>query len=78
MVAQHLVSAPGKSLKMEEETHSPSAGEVVVSAPLFSVFGPGAADGAALCSPPLPPAQAFYLRMPSTSSYPLDELQPIR
>lgn len=39
MVVQHLMSAPGKSLGMEEETHSQTAGEVMVSGLLFSMFG---------------------------------------
>lgn len=38
-VVQHLMSAPGKSLGVEEGTHSQTAGEVMVSGLLFSMFG---------------------------------------
>lgn len=41
MVAQHQ--------GVEEGSHRRGAGEAVAPAPLLSVFGPGAADGAALC-----------------------------
>lgn len=39
MVVQHLMSAPGKSLGMEEKTHSQTAGAVTMSGLLFSTFG---------------------------------------